>query len=870
MENLLKPVNLAKMLVKIERMSVANVIKTTTDFIVDESVKIAGSAYKSFLSSAVKQVAYMFTGTKAIQAIGAGNEIIGIGYAIACTPSIVPFAVNVRDGKVNFDYPNIKVLAAQNSLIPVDAGKPSSVFMFLPQKSNDNSALIITSHDDYQALYDLSYRILFNNSSSTLKGIYNRWNTQEAIKAQISIRRYPDDDLSKEAITFNSKVNEVTWTISSDEAADAIKVYQNGSVIDIIDVLKKQNATGLKRLLCMSDDSSTVVQNRTRGIFNEHFEYKIYEPSQSKLNGKYTKINYFDRKIFKVANVKELRQKIYLSPFDNNFNMITNLTGHKIVVIGRDLEQVLEDGESLKVLKSQKLRIVDAIVQQYGENINLHSTDSTLTYLINQKNSNVSYIANASEEGYWEPYQFILEVKPSDFTDQAPYTMLDVVNHKDYDGDNISDYDEMYVYYTNPYNADSDNDGINDWEEINTYYTNPYNADSDYDGVSDWQEINTYRTNPNSVDSDGDGIDDLNELIQYVDFVPEYNTIFGKVIMSDGTTPIANITVKFEYIKDSMNVSETDVTMPDGSYKIKLSKEDFDNFKDDTKLVISAYADGYVPQIKEITKTDETNINVDFQLEPIKENEIVLEIEPHLHHLGDGHYTGSANSDFQRAGAEGQEFVKTFDIDANQFNYYQKAEITFEAKGVQNYSNKLYINNHAYSLQSSPYDGSYATQKISINKSEYSIGTNEIKITSGKNSYGDYDDFEFINIKITFTEPDEGNMTDYLVNAPGVEKLEADVSNPYKVVLKTTFYSGLSMTSIDKIYWKITSPTGKVHEDLYDPQELYTEGSATYNMQYSQLDVFDIDGTYKIESYVIDTVGRKSSTKVINQYIDIP
>ena len=344
------------------------------------------------------------------------------------------------------------------------------------------------------------------------------------------------------------------------------------------------------------------------------------------------------------------------------------------------------------------------------------------------------------------------------------------------------------------------------------------------------------------------------------------NVIYGEVAANG--TPLSGITVKFEYIKDGMNVSETDVTMPDGSYKIELSKEDFDNFKDDTKLVISAYADGYVPQIKEITKTDETNINVDFQLEPIKENEIVLEIEPHLHHLGDGKYRGSVNSDFQRAGAEGTEFEKKFDIDANQFNYYQKAEITFEAKGVQYVSDKLYINNHAYSLQSSPDDGSYATQKFTIDKSQYHEGENSIKITSGYST--DYDDFEFINIKITFTEPDESNMIDQLVNAPGVEKLEADISDPYKMILKTTFYSGLSMTPIDKIYWKITSPTGKVHEDLYDPQEQYTEGSATYNLQYGQSDVFDTDGTYKIESYVIDTEGRKSSTKIINQYIDIP
>ena len=40
------------------------------------------------------------------------------------------------------------------------------------------------------------------------------------------------------------------------------------------------------------------------------------------------------------------------------------------------------------------------------------------------------------------------------------------LNKKDSDSDTLSDYEELYVYYTSPYLADSDSDGFSDQEEI--------------------------------------------------------------------------------------------------------------------------------------------------------------------------------------------------------------------------------------------------------------------------------------------------------------------------------------------------------------------------------------------------------------------
>ena len=757
LEVLLKPADILKPLIKITR-SPSNILDAVSDYIVDTFSKMATSLPKTIFSSATKQVAYMFTGAKAIQIANVLNEVSGLLYGIGATPSVVPFAMNVNGGRVTFDYPSIKAVAAENKVVPIS----SEQSIFQPENAQNRSLFIVTSRDNNQVFYDLSYRILFSNTTETLKRIYARWDSDNAITAHLSIRKYPNDDLKREPVTFGSDANEATWVMSADEVADALQPFGTGSVIDIIDVLKKQNAGFLKRLLGMGDASSTVVQNRTRGIFRESFQYNIYEPSTGNLDGKKTEIDYFDRRVFKVENAKEMRKKLHFYRYDSKFNAIQNLTGHAITVIGWGHEWKLEDGMIVKILKTEKVRIVDTIVTQYGENQGLKSTDATITYLTAGRVTD--YVTTPSSAAQAPSYKFILSVDDSDFTDQKP--QLNPVNNSDYDGDGLSDYSELYETFTNPYNPDSDNDGLNDSEEINTYYTNPYSADSDGDGLNDWQEISVYHYDPNNRDTDGDGIDDLTDIITITEQELKKNTISGKVTTPDGT-PLANVTVKFEYIKNDQSTSVQDVTGVDGTYRMEFSKKDFDNIRDNAKLIVYAYADGYVPKTREITKTDQENFKEDFVLEPIKPNEIVLEIEPQLHHLGDGHYDGSINSEFQRAGAEGTEFSKIFFIDDFQYNNFRRAKVTFEAKGVQNYNDQLIINNYRTSLQSSPDDGSYGTQSFTIDKSEYHPGENEIKITSGYTT--DFDDFEFINVKITFIEPDDTPYTSIETNATSLE-----------------------------------------------------------------------------------------------------
>lgn len=93
----------------------------------------------------------------------------------------------------------------------------------------------------------------------------------------------------------------------------------------------------------------------------------------------------------------------------------------------------------------------------------------------------------------------------------------------DSDFDGVPDFDEINVYYTDPYNSDTDGDGFSDWVELNKGYS-PHNPvmikleDSDYDqdGLSDRMELN-FHTNLTDSDTDGDGYQDGDEIKNYYD-----------------------------------------------------------------------------------------------------------------------------------------------------------------------------------------------------------------------------------------------------------------------------------------------------------------------------------------------------------------
>ncbi len=95
-------------------------------------------------------------------------------------------------------------------------------------------------------------------------------------------------------------------------------------------------------------------------------------------------------------------------------------------------------------------------------------------------------------------------------------------NKADSDGDNLSDFDEIYLTGTNPIKADTDDDGISDDKEdadgdmLNTLEeiqlgTLPTYADTDCDGLLDGEE-GSYATDPLDIDTDDDGLWDGDEI----------------------------------------------------------------------------------------------------------------------------------------------------------------------------------------------------------------------------------------------------------------------------------------------------------------------------------------------------------------------
>jgi len=96
------------------------------------------------------------------------------------------------------------------------------------------------------------------------------------------------------------------------------------------------------------------------------------------------------------------------------------------------------------------------------------------------------------------------------------YNMCMVKYGIDSDDDGLTDYQEINIYSTDPYDADTDDDGLEDGEEVNSYSTDPNDADTDNDGLEDGEEVNSYSTDPNDADTDDDGLNDGEEINTYL------------------------------------------------------------------------------------------------------------------------------------------------------------------------------------------------------------------------------------------------------------------------------------------------------------------------------------------------------------------
>ncbi len=99
---------------------------------------------------------------------------------------------------------------------------------------------------------------------------------------------------------------------------------------------------------------------------------------------------------------------------------------------------------------------------------------------------------------------------------------LEILKNIDTDKDGISDYDEMYVHFTDPFVSDTDSDELSDYEELFIIGTDPLNSDTDGDAYFDGQEIFSCY-NPL-----GDGAIDISLFIDSESFVETFPELVEK------------------------------------------------------------------------------------------------------------------------------------------------------------------------------------------------------------------------------------------------------------------------------------------------------------------------------------------------------
>ena len=185
----------------------------------------------------------------------------------------------------------------------------------------------------------------------------------------------------------------------------------------------------------------------------------------------------------------------------------------------------------------------------------------------------------------WVPAELILKLYDDYQTVEHPVQefLKDatiVRPYADYDGDDLMNREEVFIYHTRPTIGDTDNDGIKDGPELEAWniidpdawnvdwdddytinnlwdydsdgdqvkdgyefngmlttvngeeirvYSFPHRTNSDTDGLGDWAEFfYEKRTNPMSWDTDGDGRSDDNEMYQAC-YIPPY----GDYVYSD-------------------------------------------------------------------------------------------------------------------------------------------------------------------------------------------------------------------------------------------------------------------------------------------------------------------------------------------------
>ncbi len=223
---------------------------------------------------------------------------------------------------------------------------------------------------------------------------------------------------------------------------------------------------------------------------------------------------------------------------------------------------------------------------------------------------------------------------------------------------------------------------------------------------------------------------------------PEPDTLSGSVIDAVTSAPIAGARVRLDLAEaDDASATSDD----EGSFVLRA-------FDIPDNSAISASAPGYIPYSANIT-ADELGAGATavILLWPESRLTVALEDDPEVHHLGNDAFTGRVNSQFQRR-AEGLTIEMPFALADEQLPpNTRSATLLMLAKGVQ-LENRFYLNGRRLNVTfpESPRDGSFGDVVIDLPIRFFREGFNTLGIESIRRGDTDYDDFEFVNVRIEF------------------------------------------------------------------------------------------------------------------------
>ncbi len=147
---------------------------------------------------------------------------------------------------------------------------------------------------------------------------------------------------------------------------------------------------------------------------------------------------------------------------------------------------------------------------------------------------------------------------------------------RDSDGDGLTDYQESFVYFSDPQVADTDGDSFPDGGEVKMGYSplvpklHMYEHDLDGDGLNDWAEV-WFGSSANNIDSDGDGFTDFDEVMYgYSPSSVEPTVQFKRKIVIDKTLQRLYFYVDtIKILNLAVSTGNPSTQTPSGSFSIE-------------------------------------------------------------------------------------------------------------------------------------------------------------------------------------------------------------------------------------------------------------------------------------------------------------